>query len=918
MLARIWSASEAVGIWEQLYEERKAELSKWSEDGSIPMLQFNTSRIELSRENLAEWDASARAWLRAADTVKKVNQHQLRLIIDNLTMPVNKETMDVYASVIEAWKMALTTMDKLVGGINHSVQNGAVLLGLSAWHIYPDMIVLGRGTTTVKQNDPLVAPGGVITIGLRGVELEECRGVYWSLSLANVRYYETVNSEGSISSDASRITFEDIWLVVLGSLIPLWERQGSNPREVAEMICLMWQSCSDGLAAARQSTVRMAAREDSWLKFLAAAAKRYLHSTSHEQEFSKRLVGLGQRRSNLLGHYDRPIPIFELTDATFVQILKAEAKIEHLRHIARNQYLETTDPRFGKDLDVPGVADVMVIKVCQPPPDDRQRKTLFQLATATIRNTAEPKSQEIGSSKHRPKRWTIRKSADQNSIPKSSPSSTYPDGHLLEVRENEEFYELDEGSIISTADNFQFRWIDAPKTYLEDSNTLTSPSNLSSAGSSKIRARKWFTAIPKHEQSQSSAPSKTSVATFQFVYGDINSAALYRRVNVEGVSFRRLFKEKLDIKSDVSRRQITDAFKNGKVDEDRFLHHLSSLNMWTDPHSTGDRNGTMFQALRAIATAAKVYSRMPSATVALSIIERGPVWKARWFKDRVSVNKTTEKDSDSDQHALLPENLSRPAAFACISMFESGSFDFKPADLDKVMAVSAADSMFVAAPILCDPATATDAHEVRRIVGNIGRAGMSFLIPPRNTKTRKIALEEYRVINHDPYNGKVEDCFQDTTLHLGFTGWERELETGNDGGKHKDAFFLESLISAHDRGEWFADLDVLTTFTSPLLCIPDRNSDCGHSTSDRQHPPESNLVAIDRWEEMLERPANTAVVRAHNNWLARLAAAAVSVKLGNHTVLLSGIHCWKCDQHATGRDARGLRDFREKSPIYIL
>ena len=39
-----------------------------------------------------------------------------------------------------------------------------------------------------------------------------------------------------------------------------------------------------------------------------------------------------------------------------------------------------------------------------------------------------------------------------------------------------------------------------------------------------------------------------------------------------------------------------------------------------------------------------------------------------------------------------------------------------------------------------------------------------------------------------------------------------------------------------------------------------------------------------------------AVVRAHSNWLARSAAAAISVGMGNKTVLLSGSHCWKCGQ----------------------
>ena len=36
MLARIWSAAEAVAIWEQIVKSRKEELSTWDESGAIP------------------------------------------------------------------------------------------------------------------------------------------------------------------------------------------------------------------------------------------------------------------------------------------------------------------------------------------------------------------------------------------------------------------------------------------------------------------------------------------------------------------------------------------------------------------------------------------------------------------------------------------------------------------------------------------------------------------------------------------------------------------------------------------------------------------------------------------------------------------------------------------------------------------
>jgi len=71
------------------------------------------------------------------------------------------------------------------------------------------MIVLGSNSTEVKQNDPVVNPGGIITIGLQGNNLESTRGVYWSLPLVYVRYYgDPLQSEGLISSDSSCVTMD--------------------------------------------------------------------------------------------------------------------------------------------------------------------------------------------------------------------------------------------------------------------------------------------------------------------------------------------------------------------------------------------------------------------------------------------------------------------------------------------------------------------------------------------------------------------------------------------------------------------------------------------------------------------------------------------------------------------------------------
>lgn len=61
MLARIWSRSEAVSIWEELVEQRKALLARELEKAStFPESLLRASRVVIGRDQLASWDAGAR------------------------------------------------------------------------------------------------------------------------------------------------------------------------------------------------------------------------------------------------------------------------------------------------------------------------------------------------------------------------------------------------------------------------------------------------------------------------------------------------------------------------------------------------------------------------------------------------------------------------------------------------------------------------------------------------------------------------------------------------------------------------------------------------------------------------------------------------------------------------------------------
>lgn len=92
MLARMWSPSEAISIWAQLVSERKKELA--GVDPAEPSYERDslTSRISIPREDLAQWEASARSWLQAADQSMEKKQKQLMLILSNIELTVSTHT----------------------------------------------------------------------------------------------------------------------------------------------------------------------------------------------------------------------------------------------------------------------------------------------------------------------------------------------------------------------------------------------------------------------------------------------------------------------------------------------------------------------------------------------------------------------------------------------------------------------------------------------------------------------------------------------------------------------------------------------------------------------------------------------------------------------------------------------------------
>lgn len=203
----------------ELVGERKKDLLEISDASQINgMAARVAAQQDISRTELANWDASARAWLLSADEVKIRESTQLKLITKNCGMFVSS-LGGTYASVIDVWTTAMSSLQNLILGMPHRISKGALLVGLSSWHIYPDLNVVGP-TTHVRFDDLLVGAGGVITIGLQSASPEIDNGVGWSLSLSHLRYYgDPVKVMTSTGADSQRISMEELHLVALGSML---------------------------------------------------------------------------------------------------------------------------------------------------------------------------------------------------------------------------------------------------------------------------------------------------------------------------------------------------------------------------------------------------------------------------------------------------------------------------------------------------------------------------------------------------------------------------------------------------------------------------------------------------------------------------------------------------------------------------
>ncbi|KAF8850687.1 hypothetical protein BDZ45DRAFT_185766 [Acephala macrosclerotiorum] len=912
MLARMFPSSEAISIWTELVQKQKAAIIEAEKDVMYAEEQYSSmsaTRQEIARAELASWDASARAWLQSADQAKELQHKQTMLIIENTSLPVNNNH-NTHASVLKAWTSALQAMDNLLAGIPQRVQDGAILLAISSWHLYPDMAVYGASCVEAKQKDSLFDPAALLTVGLEHSR-DDAKGVYWSLPLACLQYYgQPVETSRTVSRENSRVNYQEFAYIILGCLFHGWKAFAVTNDEGVKWILQMSRllKVTAHSRSARQET------DLRWLRFLLQTAERFSEAGEAETKIAHQLMNLGRRRSAFFhAPSSAPLPLFGLSQ---VEIMLPILQDEEERII----FLRRLAPHLSNK------GESCLIKYRYTAPDGELKSlewaTIYPKKQTSGKRThdGQLKISEEPSFKH--VRWInlsyhelsfclkqrhyltnvpfaveqlqYCEAFQRNEHPSLRPHLS-PDDHVAQWREEfsgmlpNEKLEVIQRLKAAIHIGKRLLAINAKGEQCLPAVSITDHSSLSLEIILRSHQSDFFTAAQDlfdniYEQTGESSRVLSRVFHAFFI-GDADLASIVSTHPELFTDNPRAFTYSMPLS--VSRLVVEPKFLEEilpecVLDTRRLERHFST-------HLLAMAEAS---CLTACFLMTEVYKLLPGASISTLVVNQC-LAEAKW----IPVGNTR------------PEALSLPQTFACIAMFETGTFNLSPQALVEVFAMSSGNSLYIARALLCDPYEEAPSAEVQRVIGNVGRAGTTFLISPPEVKERSADPERWMAINHNPFNGKLENHFTQTSMHLSFTEYEISLMT-EDTPRHiidRAAFLVETLVSLYDGGQWVSEVDVLKALRSQVRRVTCQDPLHSNQLVSVQNLPELkyrdavesmdqlHATSIENWDELIEAPdRGVIVIRAHKNWLARLAALAVCVRRNFLPIILPDEPCWKC------------------------
>ena len=896
LLARAWDAKESTAIWVELVEVRRRAIeeavrsNELVSEGSIV-----AASQEISRQELRIWDASVRAWLRSADEAMGQKQTQMILISRNVRIPYEGGP-STYAKVLEVWKEAMIGMERLVLGQPQMITTRSVILALSAWHLYPDLVVLSSTPTSVTFKDDLIPSTGVATIGIQS---SDHKPLQWSLALSHLQYYGGPVHVESVK-DSSRVSMDQLYIIILGSLFSNWGLRLSLLETGVHWFHTLGEILRLADLGKRRDT--MLARL-GWILHLAGAADAVIESLNVKDAEPFQLLKYGHRRAKkFLTDGSESAPFFGLKNPCTIAGLKKKLDIEsgiaYLRQLAQELKLRPSECII-RYMEGDGSSHAYATAI----PHHRE-------------NLGQAKTENGSASQAVHVRWFISKKASAKSQESKNTSrllynsdikaGTFRGAPLEELTVD---IGSDAPSVHSNNNEGRLIWKDPPPLYQymygrevvsqvclskHQSTSVCSCMNTSSCSSPaefRLNTGSWDLGLYINLGSDRLLMSGDDLGYKAQKAVSITRPLLFAELG--DVSHGRLFDYLCAISSPTGRRLTLDVQSGIGV----------RMMAWQLEHSTCPLDTNVLTSLHAMSLAYSVYRNLEGATISLKILKKA-VYKASWVPNRYG-DLELHLMEPPDQSPFAPlfepmaalEPFSRAQTLACIAYLDSGRLSPYPKDLEQTLAICSENSIYVAGVTLTDPFFQGQPNDVRRIVGNIGRTGISMLVAPTAPRIRTLS-DSFNVVNHRPYDLKREDNFQGTSLHLSFTDWTLPLETQTTRTIDSEISYVESVISVRDHGEWVADLDILAIKFEDLLRF-DTDEDCRHHV--RKDVPESStpIVSLDSWEEVIDRPEEgIGILRANDNWAARLAAVSILTQQGfGRNLVLAGSktkYCLRC------------------------
>ena len=954
LLARAWDAKEAISIWVELVEQRRKAIEEdFLSNHAVSESSINSVRQDIRRDDLARWDASARAWLLSADQVKIKEHTQLMLILKNFPLPFHGGE-STYSKVIQSWQQALTGLENLLSGKPQELSNCSIPLAFSAWHLYPNLIVLGSEVKKIAFHDPLVDQRGVGTMAVSPRSGTENRGPTWSLALSHLRYYGdpvTVQSH----PDFSRVTINQLHIIALGSVIHTWGVSQRDTLPVLQWFVELGEFL--GLTSPRSNSYCL-----DWLRYLVNAAETVLLSHTSANSAEHQLLAYGKRRAkNFLGYSKNQWPPFfglakESILAGLAETVDEERAIAYLRVFASDNSYYSSDAYISTGWKHCRVHDsyihyceymTAVPHTCTSRKRDADGNQLTEIVHARwvyggpkrhLQNTEDSTLFVEMALKERLKHYSARgergnriydvphrkgETTDQNWIwenpplllnyqtqvrlgytlnpntePYSCPSISLPDVPCRCFDCNDHITEQYQEPLI-----FSPQWRIGDFTLLVNDKSMY-PGARKLDDSIELRGESYLHPTVSAQKICKSAMKPDAV--YRYLRHMMKSAT--KSLPDPHCTFpRKNYKAEQELSDDA------DGEPEGQYEHrDNFALHDEMNRTHAKSTKTGyiekladkwPMSETHVNGLNALTFATKVYVQLEGATISLKILETS-LNEVPWFIEHCSSQ-------------VSPHNL-RPNTLACIVHFESGTVLVNPDELQEALAIASGNSIFVIDAMLSDPFKTLATTSIKRIIGNIGRTGVCILVAPCEPRIRPLG-DQYNLVEHAPYDGKREDNFKGTSLHLSFTDWNIPLEVKGAEGRtiDQEVYIVESVISVLDAGKWVADLDILRIEFETLTRLRQSRQCPGHS---KECAADYDYTSLDSWEEFLDGPANVGFFRAHGNWAARLAAVSIlSQKNQGHSVGVLGpegfcLECLGSDHDVFG----GLKKYESPLPSICI